>query len=181
MSAKDDNAVPSPPRQPQQGGRLFDEELNILYDSKCNVCQLEINFLRSRDLRLHGADAPRLRFTDIEAPGYDGSALANGGVDYEAGMKAMHGILPDGRVLRGVPVFLEAYQRVDLGWLFSVYRVPALKWLLDRGYDLFARYRTNVTRGAGVSELVGAYREKRQLQASQDKQDCETCAAKSSS
>ncbi|KAI2507451.1 DUF393-like protein [Fragilaria crotonensis] len=51
--------------------RLFSEELSILYDSKCNVCKLEIDFLRRRDERLHGSST-RLKFTDLESEDYDG-------------------------------------------------------------------------------------------------------------
>jgi predicted DCC family thiol-disulfide oxidoreductase YuxK len=179
-------SIPPPPqrqKQQQDRGRLFPEELNILYDSRCNVCQLEIDFLRNRDVRLHGPGGRRLKFTDLESGSYDGRDPANGGIDYGAGMRAMHGILPDGRVLRGVPVFLAAYEEVKLGWLFGMYNVPALKWLLDRSYDVFATHRTTLTRGTHVSDLVEAYRTKRELmEASKDeRQACETCAAKVSS
>lgn len=146
--------------------RIFPEELNIIYDSKCNVCKLEIDFLRNRDLRLHG-DAPKLKFTDLEGETgpYDPTDLANGGVDYASGMASMHGIWgKDGSVRVGVPVFRKAYEVVQLGWLFRVTKVPGISWLADRGYDVFAKYRTNITRGASVDSLVEAYRAQRELQ-----------------
>jgi predicted DCC family thiol-disulfide oxidoreductase YuxK len=180
-------------QQQQQGGRgggvgttsteerrleLFKEDINILYDSKCNVCQLEINFLRKLDVRLHGEDGTKLKFTDLEGSDYDCTDPINGKIDYARGMKAMHGILPNGKVLEGVPVFVVAYKAVNLGWLFGMYNVAPLRWVLDRGYDVFARYRTNITRGTSVSELVQSYQEKRELFEAQQKGECETCATK---
>lgn len=152
--------------------RLFREELNILYDSKCNVCKLEIDFLKRRDQRLHGSNN-RLKFTDLESNKYNEEDPVNGRVDYETGMKAMHAITPDGKVLVGVPVFQLAYQQVGLGWLFAVANVPVLRWILDRTYDVFAVYRTRLTRGESVPELVEAYREKKQLLKEQS--DCKSC------
>ena len=152
--------------------RLFSEELNILYDSKCNVCKLEIDFLRRRDERLHGS-ATRLKFTDLESDDYDGEDPANGLIDYETGMKAMHGVTPEGQVVVGVPVFQLAYKHVGLGWLLAVTNVPFLRGIFDRGYDVFAAYRTRVTRGQSVPALVEAYHQKKQLLKEQSK--CETC------
>jgi predicted DCC family thiol-disulfide oxidoreductase YuxK len=152
--------------------RLFFEELNILYDSKCNVCKLEIDFLRRRDQRLHGSST-RLKFTDLESEDYDSEDPANGHIDYETGMKAMHAVTPEGKVVVGVPVFQLAYEQVGLGWLLAVTKVPVLKVIFDLGYDIFAAYRTRVTRGQSVPALVEAYRQKKQLLKEQGK--CETC------
>lgn len=152
--------------------RLFPEELNILYDSKCNVCKLEIDFLKRRDRRLHGSNT-RLKFTDLESNDYNEDDPVNGRVDYETGMKSMHAITSDGKVVVGVPVFQLAYQQVGLGWLFAVANVPVLRWTLDRAYDVFAAYRTKLTRGESVPALVEAYREKKQLLKEQS--GCKSC------
>lgn len=162
--------------------RLFPQELNILYDSKCNVCKLEIDFLRRRDERLNGSEGgdatTRLKFTDLEADNFDDQDPANGGIDYERGMKAMHAVTPDGQVVEGVPVFKLAYEQVKLGWLFRVTEIPGLSWLFDRGYDIFAAYRTVLTRGTSVPTLVEAYQEKQQLIKEQEAANCETCNTK---
>jgi predicted DCC family thiol-disulfide oxidoreductase YuxK len=156
--------------------RLFSEELNILYDSKCNVCEWEINFLRQRDIKLHGSSQARLRFTDLESEKYDETDPANGNIDYETGMKAIHAITPEGKVLIGVPVFEQAYQKVGLGWLFVMTKIPFLKIILDLGYDIFARYRTRITRGETIPDLVEAYRQ-RKLKIEKDN-DCRICSGK---
>mmetsp|Transcript_881 Transcript_881/g.1226 ORF Transcript_881/g.1226 Transcript_881/m.1226 type:complete len:215 (-) Transcript_881:93-737(-) len=159
----------TPPSCPSPTPRLFSEELNILYDSKCNVCKLEIDFLRRRDERLHGSKT-KLKFTDLEDPTYNDQDPANGLVDYERGMKAMHGVKPNGQVVVGVPVFTLAYKQVRLGWLFGFVKLPVFGWLMDRGYDLFAKYRTHMTRGSSVESLVELHQKKRIMQ-----QECETC------
>jgi predicted DCC family thiol-disulfide oxidoreductase YuxK len=155
--------------------RLFPEDLNIIYDSKCNVCQLEIEFLRKRDLRLRQKGQARLKFTDLEGGSTDGGGddsgdydpdlPANAGIDYATGMASMHGVTADGQVLKGVPVFRKAYEAVDLGWLFAITTWPGVSWVADRLYDVFAKYRTRLTRGTSVERLVEAYGAKKALAA----------------
>lgn len=170
---------------------LFAQDLNIIYDSKCNVCKLEIDFLRRRDERLHGTQGRRLRFTDLEGVDddnnnngcyYNDKDPANGGIDYATGMKAMHAVTSHGRVLQGVPAFLRAYQAVGLGWLFTLFRYKPVAWLADRLYDVFAKVRTRLTRGATVDELVRVYEEKRKLQqTSLSSCESDTCQGKTMS
>lgn len=171
-------------------GRLFPEEINIIYDSKCNVCNLEINFLRNRDLKLAEKrrndnttaqpPQPRLRFTDIESSDYNPKDAANGGVTYETGMKSMHAVTANGKVVNGVPVFHMAYEQVNLGWLFAVTKIAWVKRIADSGYNVFAKYRTNITRGQNVDSLIQAYQEKKALEKQKVKElkDCEACAEK---
>jgi len=149
--------------------RLFPEEINIIYDSKCNVCNLEIEFLRRRDMKLaekrsDGAKGqPRLKFTDLESGTYNPKAPENGGVTYESGMKSMHAITADGKIYSGIPVFQMAYEQVNLGWLFAVTKIKSIKRVADWVYNVFAKYRTNVTRGQNVDSLIKAYEEKQAL------------------
>ena len=156
--------------------RLFPEDLNIIYDSKCNVCKLEIDFLHRRDQKVNGAQ-PRLRFTDLEGETgeYQPNDPANGGVDYATALASMHGVLSNGKVIKGVPVFRHAYQAVGLGWLFTITTWPLVSWIADRIYDIFAKYRTLLTRGATTRRLVQAYEERRALQrTAENDQACDT-------
>mgnify|MGYP005861200443 CR=1 FL=1 len=157
--------------------RLFPQDLNIIYDSKCNVCKLEIDFLRNRDLR-YNKGQPRLKFTDWEGETgpYNPQDPVNGGIDYATGMAAMKGVTASGEVYTGVPVFRRAYQAVGLGWLFAITTWPGVSWIADRLYDLFAKYRTRLTRGATVERLVEAYQAKRVLQQEQQSTACDTGA-----
>ena len=155
--------------------RLFPEEVNIIYDSKCNVCKLEIEYLARRDAEKINTGAPKLKMTDVESDGYDPNDPANGGVTYENGMKAIHGVTSEGEVLKGVPVFRMAYEQVNLGWLFQVTTWPVVKQLVDVGYNLFAKYRTNLTRGASVETLVRQYEAKKALELKMEEEDCDEC------
>lgn len=169
-------------------GRLFPEELNIIYDSKCNVCNLEIEFLRRRDVRLaqkrrqndNGQTTTRLKFTDLESGNYDPNDPANGGVTYATGMASMHAVTANGKVVSGVPVFAMAYQQVNLGWLFSVTKIPGIKAIADWAYSMFAKCRTTVTRGKSLDTLIEVYREKQNWEQLKDQEaiDCDACNTK---
>jgi len=80
-------------------GRLFKGELNLIYDSKCNVRKLEMDFLRRRDIRLHGASSKLLRFTDLESGKYNETDVKNGGISYATGMKSMNAVTSIGESL----------------------------------------------------------------------------------
>ena len=133
--------------------------------------------LRRRDQQVN-PDQPRLKFTDLEGSDddyYKETDPANGGVSYSTGMAAMHAVTSDGRVMQGVPIFRLAYQAVGLGWLFRITTWPGVNWVADRLYNVFAKYRTRLTRGgASVESLVQAYEQKRALQKEQEQTACET-------
>jgi predicted DCC family thiol-disulfide oxidoreductase YuxK len=154
--------------------RLFPEEVNVIYDSKCSVCRLEIDWLSRRDQRMN-APTPKLKMTDLESAKYpyNPSDPANGNVSYGEGMAAIHAVTNDGKVLKGVEVFALAYQQVGLGWLFAITKWPVFEPLVQVAYDIFAKYRTNVTRGSSLDSLVQAYEEKKSLEQEKAAQDCD--------
>ena len=123
--------------------------VTVLYDSKCGVCRWEVDNLGSLD-----ASGRRVAFADIEDESYDPSAAGNGGVSYEAAMRSFTVVRDDGEVLEGTAAFAAAYEAVGLGWLFGFTRVPVVGPLAEAGYKVFARFRTDVTRGVGVDELI---------------------------
>eukprot|EP00534_Pseudo-nitzschia_fraudulenta_P007287 CAMPEP_0201194358 /NCGR_PEP_ID=MMETSP0851-20130426/148974_1 /ASSEMBLY_ACC=CAM_ASM_000631 /TAXON_ID=183588 /ORGANISM="Pseudo-nitzschia fraudulenta, Strain WWA7" /LENGTH=240 /DNA_ID=CAMNT_0047481021 /DNA_START=304 /DNA_END=1026 /DNA_ORIENTATION=+ len=155
--------------------RLFSEEINVLYDSKCNVCKLEMDWLVSRDVRLNGPDNRKLKLTDLE-DNFDATNPANGGIDYDTGMAAIYAIRHDGEVFKGVPVFELAYDQVGLGWLWKLNNVPAINRFFNWGYEIFARNRTRITRGASLEELLRLNAEKKKAQ--EVAEDCESCNKK---
>ncbi len=155
--------------------RLFPEEVNIIYDSKCNVCKLEIDFLAKRDAEKVNVGAPKLKMTDLESETYDENDPANGGVSYRKGLAAIHAVTAEGKVVTGVPVFALAYEQVKLGWLFKITTWPIVKNIVDVGYKVFAKYRTNLTRGASIETLVKEYEAKKALQTKIDDDDCDLC------
>lgn len=149
-----------PPRacavEPEEAGtaprRLFAEDLNLIYDSKCGVCQWEVDFLRRRDTE------GRLTYTDLEAADFVEGSARNGYLDYATALASFHAVTSDGKLLKGMPVFKAAYDAVGLGWVWAVYDNPVAARLLDVGYALFARYRTDLTRGSSLEALVAARR-----------------------
>jgi len=132
--------------------RLFPQELNLIYDSKCGVCQWEVDFLRSRD------SEGRLTYTDLESEDFEEGVPRNGYLTYETALASFHAVRADGTLLKGMPVFQEAYAAVGLGWVWSVYNNPLAARFLDLGYSLFARYRTDLTRGSSLESLYAARR-----------------------
>mmetsp|Transcript_27635 Transcript_27635/g.31410 ORF Transcript_27635/g.31410 Transcript_27635/m.31410 type:complete len:284 (+) Transcript_27635:54-905(+) len=167
--------------------RLFPEELNVLYDSKCNVCKLEMDWLVSRDIRINGPTHRKLKLTDLEADGsegnssgtrsgYDENNPANGYITYEQGMAAMYGIKYDGTVYKGVPVFELAYETVGLGWIWKINQLPAVNKLLLWGYEVFATNRTRFTRGSSLEDLIQLHVLKKEAKKKKAlEEDCDSC------
>lgn len=95
-----------------------------------------MRLLRRRDR--NGA----LDFDDIAAPGFD---PAKYGLTMPALVGAMHGITPDGRVLIGPDVFIEAYRLVGKRWLAGMLSFRPTRPLVNLGYRVFARYRPRLS------------------------------------
>jgi predicted DCC family thiol-disulfide oxidoreductase YuxK len=119
----------------------------------------------------------KVMLTDIEDPSYDSNLPQNQGVTYESGMKVMHAILPDGTVIQGIDCFVKVYDIVGLGWVFSVAKVPVLRPMIDKAYDIWAGYRTLVTRGQNLDQIFIDKREQ-EINSKLDsitEEDCERC------
>ncbi len=140
---------------------------------------MEIKFLARRDAEKINVGRPKLKMTDIEGTNYDPLDPANGGITYQEGMAAIHAVTADGKVVKGVPVFALAYEQVNLGWLFKVTTWPIIKHVVDIGYKLFAKYRTNITRGASMDTLVQEYEAKKALEMKMEEDECQVCKTKS--
>jgi predicted DCC family thiol-disulfide oxidoreductase YuxK len=112
----------------------------LLYDGGCPLCRREARFLQRRNR--HG----RLAFEDITAPGFDPAVYHT---TREELMGVIHGVFPDGRMVKKVEVFREAYRAIGLGWLLAPTGWPGLRWLTDRGYEWFARNRLPIGKWFG--------------------------------
>lgn len=135
--------------------KLFTQQYNVLYDSKCSLCQTEIDFLRSKDKE------GKLFFTDIEDANYDENDPQNGRLSYEEAMKVMHAVDQDGNVVAGAAVFPAIYKAIGLGWIYAWADVPFIAPLYDKVYNYWAKYRTQWTRGKTLEDL---YTERKQCQ-----------------
>jgi predicted DCC family thiol-disulfide oxidoreductase YuxK len=112
----------------------------ILYDGKCPLCRREVRFLQGRNRK------GWLAFEDITTPGFDPAGYHS---TQEEMMGVIHGVFPDGRMVKKVEVFREAYRAAGVGWLLAPTAWPVLRWLADRGYEWFARNRM------GLGKLFG--------------------------
>jgi predicted DCC family thiol-disulfide oxidoreductase YuxK len=153
--------------------RLFLEEVNVIYDGKCGVCKLEIDWLSGRDNIMNSATGtPKLKMTDSESDDYDPSDPANGNVSYAEALANIHAVTSDGKVIKGVEVFALEYQQVGLGHMS---KWPGIGPLAQFAYEIFAKYRTVLTRGESIDSLLKAHEEKEALeQEKKAAQDCDT-------
>jgi predicted DCC family thiol-disulfide oxidoreductase YuxK len=109
----------------------------LLYDGQCPICRREAAWLRRRD-----RDG-NLALEDIADPAFD---PAQYGLTKEEVVGVLHGVLPDGRVVRRVEAIRQAYRAVGLGWLVPPTRLPVVRWALDCLYGVFARNRVRLGR-----------------------------------
>jgi predicted DCC family thiol-disulfide oxidoreductase YuxK len=119
---------------------MNDWRFKLLYDGECPLCRREARWLQKRNQDGY------LAFEDICAPGFD-PALYH--ATREELMGVIHGVFPNGRVVSKFEVFRQAYRVIGLGWLLAPTGWPGLRWLTDRGYELFARYRMPIGRFFG--------------------------------
>jgi len=118
----------------------------LLYDGECPLCRREVRWLKRLNRGGH------LAFDDISAPGFDPAPYRR---SHEELLGIIHGVFPDGRIVREVAVFREAYKAVGLGWVLAPTGWPFLRWIFDRLYITFARYRIPVGRLFGRSCAPG--------------------------
>ena len=112
--------------------RMADGYIEVFYDGGCPVCRREVRVLRRLDRR------GRIRFTDIDAPGFQAPSP---GPDLDELMARIHARLADGTWIQGVEVFRRLYAAVGFGGLVTLSRWPGISHLLDRAYAVFARNR----------------------------------------
>ena len=84
----------------------------------------------------------RLVTEDITAAGFDPNQY---GVTMQELMGQIHGVLPDGSLVKGMEVIRRAYDAVGLGWLLAPTNWPVLKSISDAAYAWFARNRLRLT------------------------------------
>lgn len=122
-------------------------QIELLYDGECPLCLREVNFLRGKD-RGRGL----VNFVDITQPDYD--PQHHGGVSFGEAMARIHGVRPDGTVVKNVAVFREVYQVLGIGWLYAPTAWPLVGPLVDRMYDFWADRRLTWTGRPSLGEIL---------------------------
>ncbi len=125
---------------------MAEPSLTLLFDGACPLCRREVQSLRARD-RGRGL----IRFVDIDTADYD--PVAHAGISYREAMGRIRAIGADGRVIKDVAVFREAYRVVGWGWLYAPTAWPLIGPLVDALYGLWARWRLRLTGRGDLNTL----------------------------
>jgi len=110
----------------------------MLYDGDCPLCLREVNMLRRKDEGKNFID-----FVDIASPEYDPEL--NQGITFEQAMGQIHAITREGEIVTNVEVFRRLYELVGLGWVFAITKTEPIGTLVDKVYDVWAKYRLPIT------------------------------------
>ncbi len=122
-------------------------KIKLLYDGECPLCVREVKFLLHKD-----GGRGIVNFVDIADPNYNPEA--NGGVDFATAMGRIHGILPDGTVIKNVEVFRRVYEELGMGWVYAITKVPAIGKVADILYGFWADWRLKLTGRPSLSEIL---------------------------
>eukprot|EP01041_Mallomonas_annulata_P008961 gene8961-18547_t len=121
-------------------------DVDLLYDSECPICMMEVKFLQKRDID------GKIKFTDISSPDYN--PVDHGNVKFEDGMRKIRAVLPDNSVVIGVEVFRKTYEAIGLGWVFEVTNIPFIGRVADSLYDIWAENRLKITGRGDLADLL---------------------------
>jgi predicted DCC family thiol-disulfide oxidoreductase YuxK len=116
----------------------------LLYDGHCPFC-------RKQSKNLQALARPGILVTsDFQAP----EVLAQfPGLSHDACMKAMHLVMPDGRVFRGVEAAVRAIAtRQVIGRFAYLYYLPVFRQLCDALYAFLAAHRYQFWGRSSVQE-----------------------------
>ena len=107
--------------------------IEVFYDGSCPVCTTEMGALARRD------GGARLALTDCSPAGF--AVDAPDAPTREEMMHRIHARDDHGRWLRGVDVFVAAYDAAGFHRTARVLAAPRLRPLLDRLYGVIADHR----------------------------------------
>lgn len=122
-------------------------KIKLLYDGECPLCVREVNFLQKRD-----DNRGLVAFIDIAKDGYD--PQLNGGVDFETAMGRIHGVLPDGTVIKNVEVFRRVYEILGMGWVYAVTKLPIIGAIANFIYGIWADLRLPLTGRPNLETII---------------------------
>ena len=116
--------------------------LTVLYDGACPLCRREIGVYRG--LRPLKPDTP-VCFADVS----DTTLPLPPGTTREQLLARFHVRGRDGELLSGAQAFLAVWAALPgWRWLARVGRLPGATWVMERGYQLFLRWRPMLQRWA---------------------------------
>jgi len=137
-------------------------KIKLLYDGDCPLCLKEVDFLQKRD-----GGQGLVKFVDIADESYN--PKDHSGIDYETAMGRIHGILPDGTILKNIEVFRYIYEILGMGWVYAPTRLPILNSLANQIYTIWADLRLKLTGRPSLATLVA---QRQQRLSCRDTQTC---------
>jgi predicted DCC family thiol-disulfide oxidoreductase YuxK len=114
--------------------------LTIYYDASCPVCATEMAEIKMRDVN------QQLELVDCSAPAFDDAEANSAGVSREAMMRIIHARDAHGTWLRGVDVFVAAYEAVNVPLMAKLWGNRLLRPFWNRAYPWIARNRQPLSR-----------------------------------
>ncbi len=125
---------------------IADWKLKLLFDGNCPFCKREIAWMSKRNKKGY------LAFEDIASPDFNPACY---GITTEEVMGVIHGVFHDGRIIKKVEVFIEAYRLLGLGWLVAPLSWPVIHSIANSAYEIFARYRVPLGNFLGARSCHG--------------------------
>jgi predicted DCC family thiol-disulfide oxidoreductase YuxK len=121
---------------PALGFLMMSAPMVLLYDGDCRFCTSSAAALARR------FGPARLETRDFQK---EGVLAALPGVSYDACMRRMHLVFPDGRVYAGPEGFARLLATTPfVGWLAYLYYVPGIRQVAELVYALVAKHRYRV-------------------------------------
>jgi predicted DCC family thiol-disulfide oxidoreductase YuxK len=124
-------------------------QIELLYDGACPLCVREVNFLKTQD-----ADRGLVSFVDIADDAYNPADHA--GIDFETAMGRIHAVLPDGSIVQNVEVFRRTYEVLGIGWIYAITKIPAIEYLANLLYGIWADLRLVLTGRPNLATIVAS-------------------------
>ena len=120
-------------------------KLTIFFDGGCPLCKREVDFLQSRNQKGY------LSFIDINTS--DFYLDLRYGISYKQAMERIHALKSDGSVIKDIKVFQEAYNLIDLGWIYAPTKIPIFDKFIEFIYRIWAKYRLKLTFRPSIEKL----------------------------
>ena len=120
----------------------------FLFDGGCPFCVRETNFLKNKDL------LNKINFVDINNDKYNPIFFKD--ISYADAMSNLHGILENGRIIKGLDVLAHSYELIGLGWVYYPLKIQILSPFLRLIYKYWAKYRLNITGRTNIEKLCSS-------------------------
>ena len=108
----------------------------LLWDGDCGFCRRSVEWVQRRDT---GGAIRAVPYQEAPSPPMTPELRAACG-------RAVHLVLPDGRVLRAGRACLEVLREIGFPFWAALLSVPPLVWAVELGYWLVARNRMLASR-----------------------------------